>query len=362
MPLRRIIILIICITAFTAVYSRGLNDSIPVDTVLLDDGTLYMGQIQDSLFNGYGRCIYADGTVYEGQWKDGLWDGQGIVVYPDGDIYKGAFRNHVKQGKGTYLYGTGARYDGEWKNDMFNGNGRLLFEDGGTYDGAWKDDMKHGYGKLTSPQGRSTTGFFYNDEYLGMPFDTEINQDSTMTDDLKEWGFRQEAPHIKHDISVGLSYGFSGMATCNLWLDASDHLFWGMSIGYYMDPPTKGTVVGGIGWQSFSNDIHFTGHYISSQYLMDIGYKYKRFSIGGGVGLGIVSFYMNCRANGNPDMYDNYLASYSQAYSRKGADGQSLVYRGYLRYTIPAKEKPKAHMYLGYGNADGMFLGVGLCL
>lgn len=348
----------ICITG----YAGNANDSIPIDTVLLDDGTLYMGQIRDSLFNGRGRCIYTDGTVYEGEWKDGLWNGKGTVVYPDGDIYMGSFLNHVKNGTGTYMYASGARYDGAWKNDRFNGNGRLLFEDGGVYDGAWKDDMKHGYGKLTSPEGRSTTGFFYNDEFLGMPYDTEIDQDSTMTDDLKEWGFRQENPHTKHDVSLGLSYGFNGMATYNLWLDASEHLFWGMSLGYSIDSPTKGPIIGGIGWKLFSNDVHFTGEYISSQYLMDMGYKYNNFSVGAGLGIGIVSLYMNCKANGNEEAYYYYLIKYSQPYSRKSANGQAFVYRGYLRYAIQAKEKPKAHMYLGYGNADGLFLGIGLYL
>ena len=363
MYLHRVIVitaLLVC-TAVRAA-AAGYNDSIPNDTLLLDDGTLYMGQIRDSLFNGRGMCIYTDGTVYEGEWKDGLWDGQGTIVYPDGDIYKGSFSKHVKQGKGTYLYASGARYDGEWKNDRFNGKGKLLFEDGGTYDGAWKDDMKHGYGKLTSPEGHSTVGFFYNDEFLGMPFDTEIDQDSTLTDELKEWGFKHEPYHSKHDISVGLSYGFTGMATCNLWLDYDEHIYWGTSVGINIDPPTRGPVVGGIGWNSFASDIHFTGEYVSSQYLMDLGYRYKKLSVGGGVGLGIISLYMNCRANGDAQSYDYYLTSYSQAYSRKGNHGQLLVYRGYLRYTIHAKEKPKAHMYLGYGNADGMFLGIGLVL
>ena len=190
----KVTVITVCLFASLTVTANNSNDSIPIDTLLLDDGSLYMGQLSDSLFNGHGLCIYGDGTVYEGDWKDGLWNGQGTLIYPDGDIYKGSFRNHAKEGNGTYIYNSGARYDGEWKDDRFNGKGKLLFEDGGVYDGEWKDDMKHGYGKLISPEnGRSITGYFYYDEYLGMPFDTDIDADSTLTDELKEWGFKQEA-------------------------------------------------------------------------------------------------------------------------------------------------------------------------
>lgn len=358
----RIIILSIYVLFCLSGYAGNWNDSIPVDTVLLDDGSLYMGQIRDSLFNGQGRCIYTDGTVYEGNWKDGLWDGQGIVVYPDGDIYKGEFHNHIKQGKGIYIYNSGARYEGEWKDDRFNGNGRLLFEDGGVYDGAWKDDMKHGYGKLTSPEGRSTNGFFYYDEFLGMPFDTEITRDSTMTEELQEWGFKQEPPRGESGLSLGMTYGFKGMVTLSLWNKASDHFFYGISWGFNIDPPTKGPIIGGLGFKTFWNDIHFTGEYITSQYLIDAGCTFKKLSIGGSAGIGIVCTYLNCKANGSSDLYKSYFIKYGQAYSRKGDNGHTLAWRGYLRYPIFSNKQPKAQMYLGYGNADGLFVGIGTYL
>lgn len=362
MPIRRVISLVICITAFTAGYARMLNDSIPVDTVMLDDGTLYMGQIQDSLFNGQGRCIYADGTVYEGEWKDGLWHGQGIVVYPDGDIYKGSFQNHVKQGNGTYMYASGARYDGQWKDDRFNGNGRLLFEDGGIYDGAWKDDMKHGYGKLTSSQGRSTTGYFYNDEYLGMPFDTEIVPDSTLTDELKAWGFKQQEHMAIPYVAIGASYGFKGMVTGSIWFEYPKHFFWGISLGYNIDPPTRG-INSGMGFQIYSTDIHTTGNYISSVFLVDGGIIIKKISLGGAFGMGLNCEYMNCKANNNSELYNTYYGlKYGDSYFRKSSAGIKVVYRGYAKYPIYIKKQPKAHVYLGYGNADGLFLGLGTYL
>lgn len=359
----RTLIITVCLFSFTALTARTPADSISVDTLLMDDGSLYMGQIRDSLFNGHGVCIYIDGTVYEGNWKDGLWDGKGTVVYPDGDIYKGNFRNHIKEGKGTYIYNSGARYDGEWKNDMFNGSGKLVFSDGGMYDGAWKDDMKHGYGRLTSYNGRSATGFFYYDEFLGLPYDTEINQDSTLTEELQKWGFQHEKYHPKANISIGLSYGSKDIATLSLWFEYDEHYYYGLSMGIRMEPPTRGTPVS-LGWHSHSRDVHFIGEYISSQYLMDVGYVNKRFSIGGAFGVGLTSLYQNCRANSSLEQidYQHYGVKYGEPYNRRYTNGHTLVYRGSVKYSIIKKKQPKAQLYLGYGNADGLFIGVGRIL
>lgn len=359
MILRKIIVISACLFANLTVTAINSNDSIPVDTVLLDDGSMYMGQIRDSLFNGHGTCIYTDGTVYQGEWKDGLWNGNGSVIYPDGDIYKGTFRNHIKEGKGTYTYHSGARYNGEWKNDKFNGKGKLYFADGGIYDGAWKDDMKHGYGTLITYDGKYITGYFYNDEYLGMPDNTEIDCDSTMTDDLKQWGFRQEDPQARLEVLLGASYGSKGMFTVSLLFNYTGHAYYGTSIGFNIDPPTRGPVAGGVGFLTYTDDIHFRGNFISLQYLIDAGYSFgkKKFSIGGAFGVGIRSAYMNCKANGSPDRYKVYQLNYGDAYSRRSTEGLDPVGRGYLRYSFGNKEKPKAYVYLGYGNADGLFMG-----
>lgn len=350
-------LIIACLTG----YALNPNDSIPVDTIILNDGSLYIGQMIDSLSNGQGRCIYADGTVYEGSWKDGMWDGQGTVVYPDGDIYKGEFHNHIKEGTGTYFYNSGAKYEGEWKDDRFNGVGKLLFEDGGRYEGAWKDDMKHGYGRLVSAEGYVNSGYFYYDEYLGMPYDTEIVRDSVLTDELKDWGFQQEPPRGQSGLYIGMTYGAKGMFTATLCNNGSDSFFYGVSIGLNIEPPTKGQKIS-LGWNTYSDDIHLTGEYISSQYMVEAGYKFKKLAIGGSVGFGIKTMYMNCRANGNPENYYYYNTLYGNAYSRRYQIAHTIVYRGYLLYPIITNEKSKAHLCLGYGRAEGLFLGVDFAL
>ncbi len=357
-----IAILILAFMPVLPVHAQNaIPDSIPIDTVLLDDGTLYMGQIRDSLFNGEGICIYTDGTVYQGHWTNGLWDGQGTLVYTDGDIYKGSFHNHIKEGQGTYIYGSGARYDGDWKDDKFNGNGKLRFEDGGLYDGSWKDDMKHGYGKLITAKGETITGYFYNDEYLGMPFNTTIDPDSTLTEELKEWGFKTEEYEPEPFTSFGITYGTKGMMTASILVEYDKRLFWGVSFGVNISPPIKGRH--SIGWKVDPDDIHITGSYISAQVMADIGINWKRFSVGGAAGLGVERFYMNCKANNLSSYPEGLDISFGEPYYFIGYSTSVLVYRGYFRYALLDKNKqPKAFMCLGYGNPDGLFVGVALKL
>ena len=43
-------------------------------------------------------------------------------------------------------------------------------------------------------------------------------------------------------------------------------------------------------------------------------------------------------------------------------DGYKITYRGYMRYSIPINDKPKAHLYLGFGNDEKLFFGLGWAL
>ena len=361
MSLRKILYISLFMWSGITCHAQVLSDSIPVDTILLDDGTLYTGQVVDSLFNGRGTCIYPDGTVYEGSWKDGMWDGQGTLRYPDGDIYTGHFKQHEKEGEGTYLYADGAKYEGEWSHDMFNGKGRLLFSDGGVYEGFWKDDKKHGFGQLTSYDRNKYSGYFYNDEYLGMPFDVEIDAEVPLTDELKEWGFKQEETYEIPQCSFALSYGSKGIATLSFWMDYSNNFFWGLSLGKNLDPPTQGQETG-MAWSSLPGDVHMEGLFISSIYSVDLGIRFNRITVAGGVGAGINNIYRNCRTNGEPESYKEWELKYGEPYYKKSMIGATMVYRAILRYSIYIKNRPKVSTHLGYGNSEGLFLGFGITL
>ena len=135
-----------------------------------------------------------------------------------------------------------------------------------------------------------------------------------------------------------------------------------MSIGFNIEPPTKGVPAIGMSFVNFLRDIHFTGEYISSQYLLDAGYTFlERYSVGGAIGMGISTYYMNCKANSSPELYDAYWVNFGDSYSRRSNSRVKVAYRGYFKFKLK-KEKPKALMYLGYGNADGLFLGASFYL
>lgn len=343
-----------------SVQAFDLSDSIRIDTLLLDDGSLYRGQIRDSLFNGKGTCVYPDGTMYEGEWKDGLWDGEGAVRYPDGDVYVGEFRKHVKEGRGTYFYHDGARYDGEWSNDMFNGTGRLVFADGGRYDGAWKDDRKHGFGKLTQGKDKATfTGYFYNDEFLGYPHDTYLTKEIPLTDELKSWGFQTDPTDLFEDVrtlSFMTSYGSNGVLGISMWLDFSDLVFGGFSFGFNINAPTWGPRCELAAWNS--DDVHIEGRYPNRTLMADIGFKWKNLSLGGSAGLGTTIKYQNCRVNSNKYEVAN-LKIGDVFYRTRDAD-DIFAWRVFTRYTFTKNAIPLAFFSLGYGNCDGLFAGIGI--
>ena len=65
MLLKRLVILSILSVSFLVARASDSNDTIPQDTIWFDDGAWYVGEIADSMFNGYGRMFYPDSTVYE---------------------------------------------------------------------------------------------------------------------------------------------------------------------------------------------------------------------------------------------------------------------------------------------------------
>lgn len=52
------------------------------DVILYYDGSLYVGQIKDSVPDGFGTICYSSGERYYGEWKNGLYNGTG-AYYKD---------------------------------------------------------------------------------------------------------------------------------------------------------------------------------------------------------------------------------------------------------------------------------------
>ena len=59
------------------------------------DGSIFIRRViietcrehQNGVKHGKGKFVWADGTVYEGNFNNNLMDGFGKIVYPDGKEY-----------------------------------------------------------------------------------------------------------------------------------------------------------------------------------------------------------------------------------------------------------------------------------
>jgi len=95
---------------------------------------------------GMGKQIYNDGRTFVGEW---LADSEllGTMTYPDKSIYTGQFNNSLREGYGTLLYENG-HYEGQWQQNKRNGIGRVTYNlDGNSsnsYTGHFVDDFKFG--------------------------------------------------------------------------------------------------------------------------------------------------------------------------------------------------------------------------
>lgn len=124
--------------------ANPVEDSRPVETITLSDGSVYTGTI-----------------------KDNKPDGHGTLTYKNGDIYVGQFVNGKKNGLGKWLESGGDIYDGEWKDDRRNGKGIYTTADGTTLEGSFENNLKHGLGTVTLPDKTRYICTYSNDAEVG---------------------------------------------------------------------------------------------------------------------------------------------------------------------------------------------------
>lgn len=367
MNIKRIICILV--SAFPAVsYAAGLPEiASSADTLFFDDGAWYLGEIADSMFNGYGKMVYADSTVYEGQWKDGLWDGKGMVRYPDGDSYSGEFRNHLMDGDGIYLFSNGDKYDGRWSEGRFNGVGSYTFADGSTYTGMWENDMKEGLGILYSAQENAVfKGYFHEDSYMGTSQSTDPEAGAVPDTDILD------DDDVGEKILLGTSFG-TGLAMGFQIMIETEKAFGGISLGFNTRSYTKGEAAeytdedGNyhklVDWNQDPADVYLEGIYPAFYIGADYGRTWKRFSLGAMAGVGVEMAYRNCKA-----MTDRVFPV-STFYYKTTFEKAFFAWRAYTRYNISSFDLKSDWdgirtldliISAGYGNVDGIFFGFGM--
>ncbi|CAD8113833.1 unnamed protein product [Paramecium sonneborni] len=113
----------------------------------LNDGSTYIGVIQNGKANGYGKLITFNGDIYEGNFIDNLLEGNGQCLFKRGPIYTGQFKAGKPDGNGKELWPDGSNYEGEFQNGKKNGYGTYIWNQQSNYEGQWKDNMIQGIGK-----------------------------------------------------------------------------------------------------------------------------------------------------------------------------------------------------------------------
>ena len=370
--------LIVSIMLLNVLSARALapaDDVIDSDTILFEDGSWYVGHVADSLFNGYGKMVYADSTVYEGEWKDGLWNGKGKLSFPDGDSYDGNFLEHEFSGYGVYLYSDGAKYDGYWANGMFNGAGTMNYADGSTYTGSWKDDMKDGLGFLYDEQaGILYKGYFENDRYISSVSSNSGNIYDKFGASPDFDGFFYEPPrrpdtlfHSKGDMMVGFSVGTGHMVSLQFDYYVTDRFFAGAKIG--LDPAEHTVGVSSetvddetgekyslVGWNSYMDEIMSQKEYTNFRLSGECGLSWGWFSLGMNLGVGLRHTVRNCKSLEHNDSYFEP----GTLYYRDRITGAKLDW-GIFTDIVLSRSIQRIHscgLRAGYGSLDGFFLGM----
>lgn len=355
--------LIMSLVAVPAV-AVAQSGTVLTDTILFDDGSVYMGQISDSLFNGNGKMIYADKTVYQGEWKNGLWNGKGKLIYPDGDLYDGEFKEHQFNGFGTYTYADGGRYEGYWQNGMFNGAGTMNYADGSVYAGNWKEDRKDGLGVLFDNSTETLyKGYFSNDVFVG-----NVDEFYEDVDYAQETG-TDSCFHRNGDVSLFVTYGTEHQLSFHANFHISDKFFTGGTIGFNTSDYQRGKVSETfdeetgerttlIGWDWYMDEIMTETTYTIFKIAGECGFSWRMFSAGAAIGIGIQNSIRNCRSLATNDSY--YEAG--TLYYRQKITGAKFYYNLFadcvLNRNIPFLSS--CSLRVGYGNIDGFYFGAGI--
>ena len=373
MSLKHLLILSLLLPCALCIHAQTHNDSI-----CFEDGSVYIGQIADSLFNGRGKMVYADRTIYEGEWKDGLWNGKGELLYPDGDSYSGEFREHKFNGYGTYIYADSSRYEGYWENGMSNGAGTMNYANGSTYTGKWENDMKEGPGVYYDANDNTLyKGYFHNDYYLTSNYDVyyDVYRGYIEEEDLLPEQEQTESGD-RFVIYTGFSCGWGQMLSAQFDIGPAQGLFGGICVGLdiashgkgkqsyiyeYDDEVGYNVMVEYVKWDEYMDEVITEKTYPKIEILGEFGWRWSNITLGGSAGISIDKTYRNCRGGQGSPFGSN------EFYYREKASGCGFSYRLFSdillkRFYAPhLPDLANISFRVGYGNCDGLFMGLGIC-
>ncbi len=127
-------------------------------TLTLDNGNEYVGQVENGLPNGAGTMTDYLGSEWKGTFVDGVLQGYGTYIGFDLTEYEGFFKDGKFEGLGHRVSANGDDYTGQFVDGKANGVGRMEYTSMCVYEGGFKDDRMDGMGWMTWP---------VNDIYFG---------------------------------------------------------------------------------------------------------------------------------------------------------------------------------------------------
>lgn len=124
-----------------------------------NDGSQYIGILENNLRNKYGVYRGSNGNIYYGEWKNDLRNGYGKFLYKDGCTYEGHMVDDYAEGYGEYTWMYGRQYKGQWKKWKQHGIGTMTWKNPFSdklpkvkYEGNFENDKFNGYGTFYPPQ------------------------------------------------------------------------------------------------------------------------------------------------------------------------------------------------------------------
>ena len=134
------------------------------------NGSIYNGQLINSIPNGKGKTVFVTGDTYEGEYLNGKRHGEGTYSFTDGEKYVGSWVNDHQQGHGIYYFANNNKYDGNWFTDYQEGEGTMFYSNGDKYEGQWHQDKREGEGTYTCANGVYYKGRWKDDKKSGKGF------------------------------------------------------------------------------------------------------------------------------------------------------------------------------------------------
>ena len=138
-----------------------------IQNIEYEDGSIYIGEVNNGIPNGFGVFYFANGDRYAGEIDNNEFTGDGVLYWAMGGKYVGRFRDGDLFGFGTRYFDDGTISTGAWNHNKLDACGIIQFSNNDVYIGELKNDTIEGAGIYLYSTGEKIVGEFEDNEYVG---------------------------------------------------------------------------------------------------------------------------------------------------------------------------------------------------